>query len=98
MVLIQRFLAQDRVRLAMAEISGRRADQLGDFMAVLEFGAVYFYDGARVAEKRFGGCFHKPGLSCAGGSQEKQVADRTARSAHPGQVRLVYPDDLIHSL
>ena len=39
-VLIQDFLAQQRMRLAMAQISGRRTDEFRDLVAVLEFGAI----------------------------------------------------------
>ena len=39
-VLVQHFLAQQRMGLAVAQVARRRADQLGDFVAVLELGAV----------------------------------------------------------
>ena len=39
-ILVQHFLAQQRMRLAMPQVSGRRADQLRDLVAVLELGAV----------------------------------------------------------
>ena len=45
-VLVEHFLAQQRMGLAMAQVSGRRANQLGDFVAVLELGAIDF-DHAR---------------------------------------------------
>ena len=47
-MLVDHFLAEQRMRFAMPQISGRRTDQFGNFVAVLKFGAIDFYDGARV--------------------------------------------------
>src|SRR5213075_1757474 len=52
-VLIEHFLAQQRMRFAMAQISGRAADKFGNLVAVLEFCAVNFDDGIRALEKAF---------------------------------------------
>ena len=71
-ILIQHFLAQQRVRFAMPEISGRRADQFGDLVAVLKLGAVDLENRAGVADERFGGGFDQPGLARPGGSEETE--------------------------
>ncbi len=59
----------------VAEIAGGRADDLGDFVGVLEFGAVDFDDGAGAAEKNLRGGFHDAGFAGAGGAEEEQIAD-----------------------
>src|SRR5260370_4710816 len=51
--LVERLLGQQRMGFAMAQVAGRRADQLGNFVAVLEFSAVDLDHGARIPEKRF---------------------------------------------
>ena len=48
-ILIQHFLAQQRMRFAMSQISGRRADQLRNLVTVLEFRAIDLDDCARIA-------------------------------------------------
>ena len=45
-LLVERLLRDQRLRFAMAKVAGRGADQLGNLMAVLEFGAVDFEHGA----------------------------------------------------
>ena len=52
--------------LAMPQVSGRRADQLGDLVAVLELGAVDLDHGAGIAGEALGHGFHGPGFSRAG--------------------------------
>ena len=51
---IQRFPAQSRTGFAVSEISGRRADQLGNFVALLELSAIDLEDCVRIAQQRFG--------------------------------------------
>ena len=70
MPLVERLLSEQRMRLAMAEIAGRRADQFGNLVRVLKFGAVDLDAGARVAEQGLRHCFDHPGLSRAGGTKE----------------------------
>src|SRR5258708_33056040 len=60
---------------AVAEMGRGRADDLGDFVGVLEFGAVDFDDGAGAAEKNLRGGFHDAGFAGAGGAEEVQIAD-----------------------
>ena len=50
-ILRERLLRDQRMRFAVPQISRRRADQLGDFVRVLEFGAVDFDHRARIAEQ-----------------------------------------------
>src|SRR5450432_173165 len=80
----------------MAQVSGRRANQLGNLMAVLEFGAIDLDDGARVAHEALRRGFDEPGFAGTGRSQEEQVADRPSGSAHSRQVSLIDADDLLY--
>ena len=82
-ILIQHFLAQQRMRFAMSQVSGRRADQLRDLMAVLKLGAIDLDDRARILQQRFRGGFHDARLARAGRPQEQEVPDRTARGVIP---------------
>src|SRR5258708_38268255 len=59
----------------VAEIAGGRADDLGDFVGVLEFGAVDFDDGTGAAEKNLCGGFNDAGFAGTGGAKEEQIAD-----------------------
>ena len=96
--LVQRFLRQQRMGLAMAQVSRRRADQLGDFVRVLEFGAVDLDAGAGVAEERFGHGFDDPGFARAGGPEEQQIANRTSRRIQSRQKHLVDFDHFLDGL
>ena len=70
MVCVDSFLAEQRMGFAMAEISRRGANQFGDFVRVLELGAVDLDDSARVADQRFGGGLDDPRLSRTRGAEE----------------------------
>ena len=96
--LIQRFLTKDRVRLPMSEISGRRADQFSDFMAVLELRAIDFNDRPRISQQRFGSCFNYPCLAGTGRAKEQQIAYRVSWITHPGEIGLIHRDDLLDRL
>ena len=50
----------------MAKIAGRGTDELGDFMAVLELGAVYLDERIRVLQECLDGGFHYVRFSGAG--------------------------------
>ena len=97
-ILIQHFLRQQRMRLAMSQVSGRRADQLRDLVAVLELGAIDLDDRARILQQRLGGGFDDAGLARAGRPQEQEIPDRTAGRAHPRQIHLIDVDDLLDRL
>ena len=96
--LVQSFLGQQRMRLAMAQVSRRRTDQLGDFVRVLKFGAIDFDAGAGVAEQRLGHGFDHPGFSRAGGPKEQKIANRTARRIQARQKHLVDFDHFLDGL
>ncbi len=72
--MIQGFLREQRVSLAMSEVSRRRTDQLGNFVRVLKLGAIDFNAGARVSEQSLGHGFDHAGLARTGWSEEQQVA------------------------
>src|SRR5579875_4028755 len=97
-VLIDKFMAEQRMRFAMAEISRRRADQLGDFVAVLKLGTVDLDHRALVAEQCLGRGLHRTRLARTGRPQEKEVAYRAAGSRKPGDMHLVDVDDLLNGL
>ena len=95
MVLAEHLLAEQRVRLAVAEVAGRRADQLGDLVAVLELGAVDLNDSAWVLHQRLSRRLHDAGLPGARRPQKQEIAHRPSRCAHPCQIHLVNVDDLL---
>ena len=83
------FLRDQRMRLAVPQVSRRRADQLGDFVRVLELRAVHLDHRARVAEQDLRRGFHDARFARAGGSEEQQVPHRTSRRAHSGAEDLI---------
>src|SRR6476646_6576626 len=89
MPLVERLLRKQRVGLAMAQVAWRRANQFGDFMAVLEFRAVNLDDRAGIAEERFRNGFHYARLTGAGWAKKKQVSHRTPGSVQPREKHLV---------
>jgi hypothetical protein len=95
---IQYFLTQERVRFAMSEISGGRADELGDLVTVLKFGAVYFDHGGGIADEGFSGGFDHTSLAGAGGPEEQEVSDGAAGAIHACQKHLIDVDDLLDRL
>ena len=97
-ILIQHFLAQQRMRLPMPQVSGRRADQLGDFVAVLKLRAVDLDHGAGIAHQALRRGFHQPRFAGARRSKKQEVANRPAGTGHARQVRLIDVDDLIDRL
>src|SRR5262249_1876116 len=81
---------------AVTQISGRRSDELGDFMAMLELRAVDLDHRSRVSCQGFGSSFHQSRFSGSGWSQEQEIANRPARANHARQVRLVDVDNLLN--
>ena len=73
----------------MAEISRRRADQLGNFVRVLKLGAVDLDDRVRVAEQNFRGRFDDARLSRTGRPEKQHRADRPIGRVHAGEKNLV---------
>ncbi len=103
-ILRERFLRDQRMRLAVPQISRRRADQLRNFVRVLKFGAVHFDHRARIAEQHFGRGFDDARFARARRPEEQQVPHRTSRRVqarakhlvqiHHGLHRFVLPHDL----
>ena len=99
------FLRDQRMRFAVAQVARRRADQLGDFVGVLELRAVHLDHRARIAEQDLSRGFHDARLARAGGAEEQQVPYGPAGRAHSGAEDLIQvhhradgfflPDDLV---
>src|SRR5947209_14059836 len=68
MKLVQHFLAEQRVRLAMPQVARRRADELRNLMAVLELRAIDLNHGARIADHALCRRFDQPRLAGSGGT------------------------------
>ena len=96
--LVERFLGEQRMGFAVAQVARRRADQLGDFVGVLKFGAVNLDAGARVAEEGLGHGFDDPGFPRAGGAEEQQIANWTSRRIQSRQKHLVDFDHFLDGL
>src|SRR5690348_7994276 len=89
MGLVQRLLRQQRMRLAMAEVSWRRTDELRNLVRVLELTAINLDTGMRIAEHRFRHGFHNPCLSRPRGSKEKQISHWTSGRIQSGHEHLI---------
>ena len=96
MILRERFLRDQRMRLAVPQISRRRADQLRDFVRVLEFGAVHFDHRARIAEQHFGRSFDHARLARARRPKEQQIPHRPSRRVQPRAKHLVQIHHRLH--
>src|SRR5712692_1425975 len=84
------------MRLPVAQIPRRRANQLGDLVRMLELGAVYLDHRPRVPKQDLRRRFHNARLARAGGAQEQQVAHRPSRWTHPGGEDLVEVHHRLH--
>src|ERR1019366_1117180 len=82
----------------MPQVSGRRADQFGDFVAMLELRAIDLNYRARIAHQAFRSGFHQPRLAAPGRSQEQKIADWSSGTGHAGEVSLIDADDLLNGL
>src|SRR6266700_462187 len=71
------------MRFAMAQITGRRANQLGDLMRMLEFRAVHLDHRSRIPEENLRGCLHNARLPRPRWPQKQQIPHRTPARAHP---------------
>src|SRR6266478_9488882 len=98
MPLVQRFLRQQRMRLPMAQVPRRRADQLLNLVRVLKFGAVNLDTSAGVAKQRFSHGFDDPGFSRTGGPEKQKVSNRTAGRIQSRQKHLVNFDHFLDGL
>jgi hypothetical protein len=79
----------------MARVPRRRADQLGDFVTVLELRAVDLEYGARIVSQGFGGCLKDSCFARTRGSEEQKVSNRASGGDQPTQVRLIDTDNLL---
>ena len=87
---------EQRMRFAMAQISRRRADQLGDLVRVLELRAVDL-DQARGSPKSdFGHRLHYARFARTGRPQKQEVAHRTPWRIQPRQKHLVELGHLLY--
>src|ERR1700681_4958808 len=84
--------------LAMSQISGRRADQLGNLMTVLELRAIDLDHCTGVLQQRLSGSLYDPGFARPGRAQEQEIADGTPGGAHTGQMHLIDVYDLLNCL
>src|SRR5215472_2569736 len=82
----------------MPEIARRRTDQFGDFMTMLEFGAIDFDYRSSISDHRFGERLDEPRFTRSRWTQEQKVADRAAGSVHSGQKSLIDINDLINGI
>jgi hypothetical protein len=83
---------------AVAEIARGRADKLGNFVRMLEFGAVDLDNQARVAKQDFRSGFHDAGLAGAGGTKKKQIADGAAGRVETGAEDLIQVHERLDTL
>src|SRR5213082_1612665 len=84
--------------LAMAQIAGRRTNQLGNLVRVLELRAIDLYDRSSISKKDLGGSFHNARLSRTGWSEEQQVAYRAAGRLQSGTKHLKHVNQRLHTL
>ncbi len=90
---VQLLLGQHGLRFAVAQIAGRRADQLGDLVLHLELAAIHLEDVLLAAVQHFGQRFHGLGFARAGGSQQQEHAHRPAFRRQAGLVHLNVGND-----
>ena len=75
--------------LAVAQVSRRRADQLGDLVGMLELGAVDLDAGMRIAKQRLRHGFHYARLAGAGWPQKKEISNWPSWRVQSGEKHLV---------
>src|ERR1700674_2219220 len=85
----QRFLRNQRMSLAMPQISWGGADQLGNFMRVLKFRAINLGDRAGLAKENLRSRFHDARLPRAGRPEKQQIPYRAAWRVQSGTEDLV---------
>ena len=90
---VQLLLGEHGLGFAMAQVAGRRADQLGHLMLHLELAAIHLEDVLFGAVQHFGQRFHGLGLAGAGGSQQQEDADRPAFGRQAGLEHLDIGND-----
>src|SRR6266478_5810065 len=83
---------------AVAQIAWRRADELGNFVRVLELRAIDLNDRARVSKKDLRGRLHDARLSGPGRTQEQQVPHRSAGRIQSGAKDLKHVHEGLYTL
>src|SRR5438105_13610527 len=86
------------MRFAMTQVSGRRADELGNLVAVLKFGAVNLDAGARLAVQGLGHGLDHTRLTRASGAKKQEIAYRVVGRVQPGQKHLIDFGDFLNGL
>ena len=87
--LVERFLRQQRMRLPVSQVSRRRADQLRNFVRVLELRAIDLDAGAGVPKSDSAIASTTRVLPEPVGPRNKQVPYRTSGRVQTGQKHLV---------
>ena len=90
---VELLLGQHGLGFAMAQVAGRRADQLGDFVLHLELAAIHLEHVLLAAVQDFGQRFHGFGLARAGRSQQQEDAHRAAFRREAGLEHLDVGND-----
>ena len=75
---IQLLLREHGLGFAVAQVAGRRADELGDLVLHLELAAIHLEHVLFAAVQHVGQRFHGLGLARAGGAQQQEHPDGTA--------------------
>src|SRR5579884_3333557 len=89
MPLIQRLLCEKRVGFTMSEVARRRADQLGNLVAVLEFGTIDLDACSGISEECLGNCLNNASFPRARRPQKEEIADGASRWIETCQKHLV---------
>src|SRR4029077_16649264 len=82
----------------VSQVARRRANQLRDFVTVLELGTINLDYGPCVSYQSFRGGFHNAGFPRASRSEKKEISNRTAGRRHSRQVHLEDVDNLLDCL
>ena len=96
MILRERLLRDQRVRLAVPQISRRRANQFRYLVRVLKFRAIHLDHRARIAKQHFRRRFHYPRLSRSGRPEEQQIPHRPSGRIQAGSKHLVWIHHRLH--
>src|SRR5437868_1992752 len=94
MPLIEGFLSEQRVGLAVSQVSRGRADQFSNLMRVLKLGAIHLDAGAGVAKQRLSHRFDNSRLTGARRPEKQEIANRAPGSVEAGEEHLVDLDHL----
>src|ERR1700680_5129940 len=85
------------MRLAMAQVSRGRANQLRNLMRMLEFRAIYLDQRPRIAKQNLRARFHDARLARTRRPQEEQITHWPSRRIQPGAKHLVQVDQCLQA-